>query len=155
MTLVVDELYDGVTFTQNFRIQRSMQLAHFRPWIYKQGTLVDGDFTLQILQDAVVLKEVSINYVDINAELTATYSHGQLRFDTEPLQLNHDREAEYTEYQVKLFMANHTTDNQNFMSLVRRYEQKFYRTYGDGVVDGEAPNDMVEPLGFELFEYTY
>jgi hypothetical protein len=52
-------------------------------------------------------------------------------------------------------MDNHTLDENNFVGIVRRYEQKFYDTYGDGVEDNEAPNDLVEPLGFELFRWSY
>ncbi len=155
MTLVLDELYDGITFTQNFRIQKSMSLAHFRPWIIKWGTPPAGEMVLQILQGATLLKEVRLDAGEINANITATYFHGQLRFDTDPLQLNHDRTQEYTEYQVKIFMDGYVTDTNNFYGLVRRYEQQFYPDYGDDVVNGQAPNDMVEPLGFELFEYTY
>ncbi len=155
MTIVVDELYDGVVFTQNFKINRSIQLAHFRPWIVKWGSITSGDLVLQVLKDDEVLKEVKINYVDINAAITATYFHGQIRFDTMPLQLNHDHRLESTEYQVKLFMESSTFDDNNFIGTVRRYEHKFYELYGDGALNNEAPNDMVEPLGFELFEYTY
>lgn len=154
MTLLIDELYDGVVFEQNFQINRSIQLVHFRPWIIKWGT-PDGEMVLQILKDAEVLKEVRLTSTEINAAITGTYFHGQLRFDTSPLQLNHDRKNEYTEYTVKLFMDGVTTDSDNFYGAIRRYELKFYDTYGTGVIDNEAPNDMVEPLGFELFEYTY
>lgn len=155
MTLVVDELYNGIVFTQNFRINRTIQLAHFRPWFIKWGNPPAGEMVLQILQDDILLKEVRLTALEINTNITSTYFHGQLRFDTAPMQLNHDRKAEYTEYQVKIFMDGYTTDTQNFYGLVRRYEQKFYNTYGQDVIDNEAPNDMVEPLGLELFEYTY
>lgn len=155
MTLLIDELYDGVTFSQKFRINRTMQLAHLRPWIVKWGAPTGGDLVLQIWQDATQLKEVRIPMTDIAANITSTYFHGQLRFDTDPLQLNHDREAAFTEYELRLFADGMTSDANNFIGTVRRYEQKFYDTYGDGVVSGEAPNDMIEPLGFELFEWRY
>jgi hypothetical protein len=155
MTLLVDELFPGVVFTQNFRIKRSMQLAHFRPWIIKWGNPADGEMVLQILQNDEVLKEVRLTSEEINANITATYFHGQLRFDTEPLQLNHYRKAEWTEYQVKIFMDGYTKDATNFYGIVRRYENKIYPTYGDGVVDGEPLTDTLDPMGFELFEYTY
>lgn len=154
MTLVIDELFENVTVAQKFRINRTMQLAHLRPWIIKWGNPSSGELVLQILQNAEVLKEVRLSSADINAQIPATYFHGQIRFDTEPLQLNHDRKAEYTEYEFRLFMDGYTTDNSNFYGVIRRYEQKFYNTYGD-VINGEAPNDMVEPFGFELFEYRY
>lgn len=154
MTLLVDELYPGIVFEQNFRINKTVSLAHFRPWMIKWGT-PDGQLVLQILQNDVVLKEVKLESADINAQITATYFHGQIRFDTDPLQLNHDRNQEWTYYTAKLFTENNTYDANNFYGTVRRYEKKFYDTYGTGVVDNEAPNDMVEPLGFELFEFTY
>lgn len=155
MTLVVDELYENVVFTQEFRINRSIQLAHFRPWIIKWGTPTGGDLVLQILQDSEVLKEVRLTADEINQQITSTYFHGQLRFDTEPLQLNHDCNSEYTMYEAKLFTDGIATDVNNFYGTIRRYELKFYDTYGTDVVNNEAPNDMVEPLGFELFEYRY
>ena len=155
MTLVVDELYDGVEFSQNFRINRSLSLAHFRPWMIKWGNPPAGELVMQILEGSTVLKEVRLAATDINTEITSTYFHGQIRFDLDAFQLNHTKEADYTEYTVKLFMDGYVTDVNNFYGTVRRYEQKFYDTYGDGVENGEAPNDMVEPLGFELFEFRY
>ena len=154
MTLVIDELYPSVVFEQNFRINKTIQLAHFRPWIIKWGT-PDGEVVLQILRNDEVLKEVRLDSLEINTEINATYFHGQLRFDTEPLQLNHDRKLEWTEYTAKLFVENGTKDSSNFYGAIRRYEQKFYDIYGNDVVNNEALNDMIEPLGFELFEYTY
>lgn len=155
MTLLIDELYNGIVFEQNFRIQKSMQLAHFRPWIYKHGSPSTGEMVLQILQNNEVLKEVRLSFDEINANIIGTYAHGPLRFDTEPLQLNHNRNNEYTDYQIKLFMDNYVTDTNNFYGVIRRYELKIYDTYGGTVVNNEAGNDMIEPMGFELFEYTY
>lgn len=155
MTLLVDELYPNIVFEQNFRINKTISMPHLRPWIYKQGTLQDGDLTLEIWQGADLLKTATIVYTLINAEITGTYAHGQIRFDLDPLQLNHDRKQEWTEYQIRLYMANHTKNVNNFIGTVRRYESKFYDTYGNGVIDNEAPNDMIEPLGFEIYNWSY
>lgn len=154
MTLLVDELYENVIFEQEFRINKTLQLAHFRPWIIKWGT-PDGTMVCQIWQDATLLKEVKLTSTEINLNVTATYAHGQLRFDTSPLQLNHDRSQEYTYYTVKIFMENNTTDSNNFYGIVRRYENKFYPTYGAVDINGEGVNDMIEPMGFEMFEWSY
>lgn len=154
MILVLDELFDGVTFTQNFRISKSISLAHIRPWIYKEGTLQDGDFTLEVKKGAEILKTIVIPHTDINDAITATFGHGQLRFDVDALQLNHDNLNEFTEYTMSYYMDNHVTDASNFIGIVRRYELKFYDTYGTGVVNNEAPNDMVEPAGFEIYNFT-
>jgi hypothetical protein len=155
MTLLVDELYPGVVFEQNFRIKKTVSMPHFRPWIYKQGTIQDGELTLEILQDGELLKTATIDYAKINEEITGTYAHGQIRFDLDPMQLNHDRKEEWTNYTVRLYMDNHTKDTANFIGAVRRYELKVYDTYGDGVVNNEAPNDMIEPLGFEIYRWRY
>ena len=153
MTLVVVELFDGITFPQKFRIKKSVSVAHIRPWIIKWQTPTTGELVLQIYKDGELLAESVRDHTEINAEITSTWFHGQLRFDFDALQLNHDTTQEWTEYEMRLFMRNHTTDSQNFYGAIRRYEQKFYDTYGDDVISGEAPNDMVEPLGFELFEW--
>jgi len=155
MILVVDELFPDIVFEQNFRIRETIQMAHFRPWIYKQGIIADGDLTLEVLKDGEILKTVVITSSEINTEIPGTYAHGQIRFDFDTMQLNHDRKQEWTEYTVRVYMDNHTKSVDNFIGTVRRYELKFYDTYGTGVIMNEAPNDMVEPLGFEIFEWRY
>lgn len=153
MTLVADELFDGIVFPSKFRIQRSMQIAHIRPWVLKWGVPATGEMVVQVYQNDELLAESVRTVQEINIEIPATYFHGMLRFDFDALQLNHDTTQEYTEYELRVFMRNYVNDSQNFMAVNRRYELKIYDTYGEDVVDGEAPNDMVEPLGFELFEW--
>jgi len=153
MTLVVDELFDGITFPSKFRIKRSMNVAHIRPWIIKWGTPATGELVVQVYQNDELLAESVRTSEEINAEVTGTYFHGMIRFDFDSLQLNHDRESEYTEYELRVFMRGYTDDTNNFIGLNRRYELKIYDTYGEGVVNGEAPNDMVEPLGYELYKW--
>lgn len=155
MTLLVEELYPGLTFEQPFRIQKTFQMPYLRPWIYKQGTLVDGVLTLEIWKDGELLKTATIDYTEINEQIPGTYAHGQIRFDLDPMQVNHNRKEEWTEYSYRLYMNNHTRDTQNFIGAVRRYEKKFYDIYGTGVVNNEAPNDAIEPGGFEIFSWRY
>jgi len=45
-TLILDELYAGVIFSQKLNINRNVGVRYVRPWIYKQGTLVDGELTV-------------------------------------------------------------------------------------------------------------
>lgn len=153
-TLLVDELFDGVTFEQPVTITRNISVAHVRPWVYIHGTLVDGDFQLEILDGATVLKTVTIPYTEINAVKTLATAHGFIRFDTEPLILNVPEAASSKEYILRFKMINHTTDAGNFLGIVRRWEAKTYPTYGTGVINNEAPNDSVEPAGLEIFEFT-
>lgn len=154
MTLVVDELFDNIVFPQKFRINRSMNVSHVRPWIIKWQNPV-GELVVQVLQDDELLAESVRTSAEIAAEIPGTFFHGYIRFDFESLQLNHSRESEWTEYEIRVFTRNSGTDNQNFFGTIRRYELKFYDTYGNDVIDNEAPNDMVEPLGFEIYEREY
>lgn len=153
-TLLVDELYPGVVFEQPIKITKNIMVAHIRPWIYRRNDLVDGDFQLEVFDDATLLASRTINYVDINAAFTEDYAHGYIRFDFDPLQLNVPETLSEKEYILKFSMINHTLDTNNFIAISRQYEQKIYPTYGAGVIGNEAPNDMVEPGGVEIYNYV-
>jgi len=152
-TLLVDELYSGINFDQPVTITRDINVAHVRPWIYKQGTLVDGEFTLEVYDGATLLASSSIDYTDINSNITSTYFHGFIRFDFDPLVLRIPEGSADKEYLFRFYMNNHTTDTGNFIGISRRWEAKVYDTYGTGVIDNEAPNDTVEPAGLEIYNY--
>ncbi len=152
-TLIVDELYDGVMFNQTVKIKRNLMVAHIRPWIYKHGTLQDGDLRVSVYDGATLLKTSTINYVDINAAFTQDYAHGFIRLDFTALQLNVPETSVDKEYIFRFEMINHTSDAANFISIVRQYENKIYPTYGPSVVDNEASNDFIEPCGLEIYEY--
>lgn len=154
MTLVIDELKNGIIFNQAFRIKNSLSIAHIRPWIYKHGVLNSGILTLKIYQGLRLLKSVGIDYTVINSSIQGTYAHGQIRFDMAPLQLNHNSKNEWTEYRMELSMEGYTNSS-TFIGAVRRYEGNFYTVYGGVDINGDAVNDMIEPLGYELFEYEF
>lgn len=155
MTLVIDELYTGVKFEQNFRINQSLSIAHIRPWIYKHGVLASGVLTLDVYQDTRLLKKIEIDYTTINNIIPGTYAHGQIRFDCNSLQLNHDTKNEWTVYRIELYMNNYTNNSTKFIGTCRRYEHNFYTVYGAVDINGDGLNDMIEPLGYEIFEYEY
>lgn len=151
-TLLIDELHPGVVFEQPIKIPRNMSIAHIRPWIYKHGIIQDGDFQLQVFDGATLLATSIINYQDFNAAFTENYAHGYIRFDFDALQLNVPDIAIDKEYILKFSMINHTLDLNNFIAIVRQYEQKIYDTYGN-VIGGEGISDTIEPAGIELYEY--
>jgi len=152
-TLLVDELYEDVVFRQPFKILRDINIAHIRAWIYKQGTLVDGDLTCEVYDGATLLATTSINYSVVNAAFSEAYAHGFVRFDFRSLSLRLPEGQTEKEYFIEYSMKNHTTDDANYIGITRRWEEKTYQTYGVGVSNGEAPNDSVEPSGLELFVY--
>ena len=157
MTLLIDELFTGVVFNQPFRINKSCQSAHVRPWVYKHGNPPAGEMVLQILDsEHNILREARLGASAINLAAPLPYAHGPLRFDFPSLQLNHDRRQEFTEYTIRIFMDGYTSDSSNFYGLVRRYEQGYYPLYGDGLDEtGQPLKSTISPLGFELYKVDY
>lgn len=154
-TLLVDELFPGVVFSQKFKITRDVNISAIRPWVYLHGTLQDGDFQCEVKQGVNTLLTTTITAAEINAAKTETYAHGFIAFCFDALSLRITEGNVEEEYTVEFSMINHTLDSGNFLGIVRRWEDKTYPTYGTGVISGEAPNDSVEPAGLEIFEYTY
>ena len=146
-TLILDELYPGVVFEQTIRISKDTSVAHIRPWVYRQGTLVDGVFTCRIKNGSTLLKEVTIDYTEINAATSEDYSHGFMRFDTENLPLLVPDEAEYQDYIIEFEMVGHTLSGVNFVGICRSWDNKVYDTITP------AANDMIEPAGIEIYEF--
>lgn len=146
-TLVMDELFNGVIFSQDLVIKRDIGIKYIRPWIYKEGTLVDGDFTCRVKDGSTLIKEVAISYADINFNITSTYAHGFIKFDFDPLVLLLGDEVSEKTFTIEFEMVNHTTNISNFIAINRSWENKIYDTT---VV---APNDMVEPAGIEIYEF--
>ena len=152
-TLLLDELYDGVEAPQEFTIPRDMDLAHIRIWLYKHGSCTT-DLTLEVYQGATLLATSTVTATEINDEIPATYFHGQVRFDFDPVLCLRVAEGN-SEEEFRFVLSGSGGTLSNFVGIVRNWYDKFYETYGTDVVAGQAPNDFVEPFGFELFEYKY
>ncbi len=153
--LLVDELFPGVTFSQKFRITRNVNIAAVRPWVYLHNTLQDGDLQIQVKQSSNLLATFTFSAAEVNAAKTLAFAHGFMTFCFNALVLRIAEGNTQEEYILEFSMINHSLDTDNFIGIVRRWEDKTYPTYGDGVVSGEAQNDSVEPAGLEIFEYKY
>ena len=151
-TLLVTDFITDEVVEMPFKITRTYNISHIRPWIYKEGVLENGTFELYIYDGETLLGGSSIATSDINSVISDTYAHGFVRFDFESLLLHvPERELE-KEYTIKfIYTAPQTTSS---LSIVRRWQAKIYDTYGTGVIDNEAPNDTLEPYGIEFYEYT-
>lgn len=152
-TLIVDELFDGVVFDQEFKIFRDIDVAVIRPWVYLHGTLADGELQIEILEGSTVLLTQTLTTAEINAAKTETYAHGFMRFCFDALSLRVPEGATEATYRFKLSMINYTDDSNNFLGIVRNWENRIRDLYGSGVIGNQAPNDFIEPAGFEIHEY--
>jgi len=153
-TLLIDELYDGVTFEQNFRISKSAHIPHIRPWIYKNNNLTDGVFTCEVYDGATLLASDTIDYTQINAAITEDFGHGYIRFDFDPgLQLNVAEGSLYKEYTIKLYMDNHITDTNAFLAIAREWDGSKYKVYGDIDIEDEPLNSYIAPAGIEIYTF--
>lgn len=153
-TLLVDELFPGINFDQDVKIFRDTNIESIRPWVYIEGTLVDGDFTLEVLDGATSIATSTITHTQINAAKTETYAHGYMRFDFNSLALHIPEGASEKEYTLRFSMQNHTKDLNNYIAIARIWDIRFYDVYGD-VTAGEPPNDSVEPAGIEIYEQKF
>jgi len=152
-TLITETLIPGYTFDQPIKVIRSISVAHIRPWILINGTLADGDFQCRVLQGGTELAVATMNYTLINAAKTQDYAHGYIRFDFESLILNRAQGEESTEYVLEFSMINHTLDVSNYISIVREWDSKSAIVYGDVDGNGDAVNSIIEPNGYQIFEY--
>lgn len=147
-TLIVDELFDGIEIVQDIRLKKSINLGFLRLWIYKEGTLQDGDFTVEIYDGATLLATTVIDYQTINNEFTQNYAHGFLRIDFDPLALSvKDTELNHI-YTIKIRMDNHITNTTNYIALCKEWENQKYQIY-----NGPALNDMVKPFAHDVYSY--
>jgi hypothetical protein len=154
-TLLVDELFPGAEFNQDFKIFRELNVGSVRPWVYLEGTLADGDFTLEVLDGATLLATSTITHTQINAAKTETYAHGYMRFDFDSLALHIPEGETEKEFTLRFSMQNHTKDISNYLAIARIWDLKFYDIYGTDVTNNEPPNDSVEPAGIEIYEQKF
>ena len=152
-TLIVDPLFNGVTFPQKIKVSRDVSVAHIRPWVYMNDTLVDGQMQCRILQGATELIVTTIDFSLINAAKTETFAHGYLRFDFDSLILHRAEGEEDTEYTFEFSMINHTTDQNNYIGIVREWDIASGIVYGDVDINGDPINDQISPSGYHIYEY--
>lgn len=145
--LYMDELFSNVVFAQTLNIKKDVSIAYIRPWIYKEGTLVDGEFTCRVKDGTTIIKEVSIDYSAINEQIPQTYAHGFIRFDMEQLTLLLPEGQQEKQWIIEFEMVNHTSNPAAFIAINRSWENKIYETTVN------APNDSVEPGGIEIYEF--
>ena len=146
-TLLVDELYPGVVFPQPITILDNTDCAFIRPWVYLHGTLVDGQLQCTIKDGAETLKVVTLDFTLINAAKTDQFAHGFLRIDTHPLMLKIPSGSESKVYEIQFEMINHTKDVDNFLAIVRSWEDPLY------IEDEQSPSNTTAGCGFELYEF--
>lgn len=154
MTLLLDELFDGIIVRQKFRTDKNFQLAHVRPWIYKHGNGQVGDLTCRIKIGNILLKEVTIDANVLNTAINGTYFHGYVRFDFDSMWISHDRNNQFTEYTVEYEFVG-TSDINNFYGVCRQFNNLLYPAYGDLDENDEPKNGAISPYGYELYSVEY
>ena len=153
-TLLVDELYDGIIVKQRFRTDKTFQLAHFRPWIYKHRDGQVGDLVCRVKIGETLLKESRIDAATLNQAIGGTYFHGYVRFDFDSLWISHKTTEEFTAYTIEV-QFDGTSDPQNFYGMCRQFNNLLYPAYGDLDETDEPKNSSISPYGYELYSVEY
>ncbi len=150
-TLVYQKMSNEEPIEQTIRILRPTSIKHIRAWLYIQGT-PDGDITLSIYSGATLLASSTIDTATLLTPISEQYAHGMFRFDFDQLKLHINEGSVNEEYKIVLELTDHTDDEDNHIGWVRNWENNVYTVYGDGVVNGISPNDMIEPFGLEIYD---
>lgn len=159
-TLVVDTLINNEEVDQDIRLYRSTYLKNVRIHIFKQGTFTDGQFDLEIYENAVLLDTNTITYTQLNS-ISGSYWHGWLSFSyDDALFLSVDPTTAYSTYTFKFVLRNRTDDSDIYMGLCRDYEKYVRNTlsdyrypplYGNETSDGITADANTHPLSLELY----
>ena len=145
--LIVTDLIPNTSVSQKFKIFKTINVAAIRPYIYKNGTILDGNLMLRVLKGATVIATKLINFTEINSEIPETYAHGYIKFEFGQLPLQIDENQTEQEYTLELSMINHTLSAANYISFAKDWDDSKYSVYGT------VTTSLNQPNGFEIFEY--
>lgn len=138
-----ESLSDGPIET-TIRIDKNVNLKHIRPYIYMKEKLPNGQLVLSVLEGVTILKEIEIDFTDLNAITPDDYMHGFVRFDTD-IVLGHKTENVFTEYIIKIEMRNYTQSG-NDIALVTDLNDK--------IVPVHDVSEFEWIRGFQLYKQT-
>ena len=144
---------DFTTVDIGMRVTDLVMIKAIRFKMFKHGTIADGTLTLQVLNDAAtVIGTQSVTAAQFNT-IDGTYAHGYVNFQfDEQVCINIDEDDSYIELTLRLTMAGHTEDTNNYVALVRQFDGEFVDEYGTrpSAVDPET-DGWFNPYGVEIY----
>ena len=142
---------DLTTLDTSIRIIGSAAIQAVRVKMIKHGTIADGTLTLEVLDGARSLGSATITAAEFNS-ITGTFAWGYWAFCfDEAIAVNAGTGVE-TELTIRFTMSGHTPDENNYIGLIRQFENEFVDEFGarPGLISDEQ-DGWYNPWGVELF----
>ncbi len=143
------------TYSMKQKVDSTCRIKSVRMKMIKCGTIADGSLTLDILDGATILGTKTLTYGDFNS-IQGTYAHGlvSFTFDSQVV-INLNRSTTNVELTFRLTMTGHTPDSNNYLGLVRQFENTFITEYGSRPTSISPEDDgWYNPFGLEIHTIT-
>jgi hypothetical protein len=152
--LVVDAFNDDFTTVDTgFRALTGSMIEAIRFKMIKYGTIADGTLTLDVINDdSVVIGTQTVTAAQFNT-ISGTYAHGYIGFIfNEPICINKSSEDTYIQLTLRLTMSGHTEDTNNYVGLIKQFDDPFVTEYGSRqpTVSPEV-DGWFNPYGVEVY----
>lgn len=146
---------DSFTTTDiGLRVTEPLMAKGMRIKMLKHGVIADGTLTLEV-KDPVngnILSTVNVTAQDFN-NIGATYAHGYIYFEfDEQVGVNLKPSTQFKDLVLTLTMSNHTEDPNNYIALVRQFENPFVEEFGSRPPSVSPEDDgWFNPYGIEIY----
>ncbi len=152
--LAVNSFDDAFTTIDiGMRVTELAMITNVRMNMIKHGTIADGTLTMDILDaGSVVIATKALTAADFNT-ISGTYAHGYVNFAfDEQICVNLLESDTYAQITVRLTMSGHTEDVNNFVGLVRQFDNPFITEYGTRPAPSTPEDDgWFNPYGVEVY----
>jgi hypothetical protein len=116
--LVIEQLENNVTFTQQIRLFKSTNLEALRLNMYKHGSLNNGTLSIGIYDGENLLGSMSLSYLELNT--LGSYYHGMVRFlPLNAIAIRKNPKEPYIELDIKVTITGHINSSSAFIGLVK------------------------------------
>jgi hypothetical protein len=133
------------------RITSPVAITVVRANMLKHGTISDGTLTLDILDGATVIGTSTITAAEFET-VGATYAHGYFSFPLDGATMINLQSEAYKEITYRFTMSGHTNDVNNYVGLIRQFDDPFVSEFGSRPTASTAADDgWFNPYGIEIY----
>lgn len=142
---------DFATIDVGLTITRACVIKAIKVKMLKHGTIADGSLNLEVFDGARSLGSKTITAADFNT-ISATYAWGYIAFEfDESITMNIVDGGASVALTLRFTMSGHTEDNNNYVALIRQFENEFVSEFGSrpSAVSNEE-DGWYNPYGIEI-----
>ena len=146
---IFDDSFTTIDITQ--RVQKGVSIQVVRIKMIKVGTIADGTLTLDIYDGATLLGSKALTYNDFNRITNNGYGYVAFALDN-AIRVNNLPQTTYTELTFRLTMSGHTEDSNNYIGLIREFDDPIIGEHGTRPPSQSNPaiDNWYRPFGIEI-----